>query len=151
MKYNEMNDKRSRKTILYLIKRITGATPVILADQLRIMDGSIIAARIKKIREYRNYTQSYVAHKLNIKQNTYSAIESGTKDIKLARLKEIAIILGVSTDHLIDDTLELFNIDKTINNSAGKQAERLIKALQEEIEYLRHQNIELIKALRELK
>ena len=37
----------------------------------------IVAGNIRKIREFRNYTQDYLAAKLLISQNAYSKIELG--------------------------------------------------------------------------
>ncbi|WP_163027667.1 helix-turn-helix domain-containing protein, partial [Pseudomonas viridiflava] len=36
-----------------------------------------VAGNIRKIREYRDYTQDYLAAKLKISQNAYSKIELG--------------------------------------------------------------------------
>jgi len=55
----------------------------------------LVAANIRKIREHRNYTQEYLAAKLNISQNAYSKIELGYTKITVERLFQIAIILEV--------------------------------------------------------
>jgi len=60
-----------------------------------------VAVNIRKIREYRNYTQEYLAMKLNISQNAYSKIELGYTKITLERLYEIAQILEVDSIELI--------------------------------------------------
>ena len=60
-----------------------------------------IVANIRKIREYRNYTQDYLAAKLRISQNAYSKIELGYSNITLSRLIEIAAILEVSLIEII--------------------------------------------------
>jgi transcriptional regulator with XRE-family HTH domain len=36
-----------------------------------------IGTNIKKLREYRNFTQEHIAEKLDISQNAYSKIERG--------------------------------------------------------------------------
>jgi transcriptional regulator with XRE-family HTH domain len=54
-----------------------------------------VIANIRKIREFRNYTQDYLAAKLLISQNAYSKIELGYSSITLARLVQIAEILEV--------------------------------------------------------
>ena len=54
-----------------------------------------IISNIRKIREYRNYTQDYLAAKLRISQNAYSKIELGYSNITLNRLVEITQILEV--------------------------------------------------------
>jgi transcriptional regulator with XRE-family HTH domain len=60
-----------------------------------------VAANIRKIREYRNYTQDYLAAKLEISQNAYSKIELGYSNITLGRLINIAEILDIDLANLI--------------------------------------------------
>jgi transcriptional regulator with XRE-family HTH domain len=60
-----------------------------------------VAVNIRKIREYRNYTQEYLAMKLSISQNAYSKIELGYTKITLERLFQIAQILEVDLIELI--------------------------------------------------
>lgn len=52
-----------------------------------------VAVAIRKKREFRNYTQEYLALKLHISQNAYSKIELGYTKITLERLFQIADIL----------------------------------------------------------
>jgi transcriptional regulator with XRE-family HTH domain len=54
-----------------------------------------VAGNIRKIREFRNYTQEYLAAKLHISQNAYSKLELGYCNITLGRLISIAEILEV--------------------------------------------------------
>jgi transcriptional regulator with XRE-family HTH domain len=61
-----------------------------------------IIGNIRKIREFRNYTQDYLAAKLNISQNAYSKIELGYSSITLTRLIHIAQILEISLVELIN-------------------------------------------------
>lgn len=61
-----------------------------------------IVANIRKVRELRNYTQDYLAAKLNISQNAYSKIELGYSSITLRRLIEIAEILEISLTDLVN-------------------------------------------------
>lgn len=66
-----------------------------------------IAAVIRKKREERNYTQEYLAYKLNISQNAYSKIELGYTKITVERLFQIAEVLEISAVDLLDaDTKE---------------------------------------------
>jgi len=64
-----------------------------------------VAATIRARREYRNYTQEYLAAKLSISQNAYSKIELGYTKITLERLFQIAEILEF-------DVIEFINADK---------------------------------------
>jgi transcriptional regulator with XRE-family HTH domain len=61
-----------------------------------------IAANIRHKREYRNYTQEYLALKLSISQNAYSKIELGYTKITVERLFQIADILEFDVVELID-------------------------------------------------
>lgn len=73
-----------------------------------------VAINIRKVREYRNYTQEYLAMKLNISQNAYSKIELGYTKITLERLYEVAQILEVDLIELVrgEDTeiAQLLNV-----------------------------------------
>lgn len=60
-----------------------------------------IAANIRRTREQLNYTQEYLAAKLNISQNAYSKIELGYTKITVERLFQIAAILEVDVHELI--------------------------------------------------
>lgn len=60
-----------------------------------------IVSNIRKIREFRNYTQDYLAAKLRISQNAYSKIELGYSNITLNRLIEITEILEVDLADII--------------------------------------------------
>lgn len=60
-----------------------------------------IISNIRKIREFRNYTQNYLAAKLDISQNAYSKIELGYSSITLNRLIEISDILEVDLMDII--------------------------------------------------
>ncbi|MDB5135555.1 MAG: transcriptional regulator [Mucilaginibacter sp.] len=74
-----------------------------------------VTSNIRKIREYRNYTQEYLAAKLAISQNAYSKIELGYTKITLDRLFSIATILEVDPTDLI--SLENSELIKIIRNN----------------------------------
>jgi transcriptional regulator with XRE-family HTH domain len=70
-----------------------------------------VASNIRKIREFRNYTQDYLAAKIGISQNAYSKIELGYSKITLDRLFHIAIILDIESTQLISlDPADLIHI-----------------------------------------
>ena len=60
-----------------------------------------IAGNIRAKREKRNYTQEYLAYKLNISQNAYSKIELGYTKITLERLFQIADVLEIDVISLL--------------------------------------------------
>lgn len=59
---------------------------------------------LKQIREFRNYSQEYLAEKLGISQETYSRIENGTVSLTVNRLILIAEILQVDCSNLLSCT-----------------------------------------------
>jgi transcriptional regulator with XRE-family HTH domain len=65
-----------------------------------------IVSNIRKIREFRNYTQDYLAAKLQISQNAYSKIELGYSSITLSRLVKIAEILEIELADIISTDIE---------------------------------------------
>jgi transcriptional regulator with XRE-family HTH domain len=65
-----------------------------------------IAATIRKKREAKNYTQEYLAYKLNISQNAYSKIELGYTKITVERLFQVADVLEMSAGELLDADTE---------------------------------------------
>ncbi|MBC6110737.1 helix-turn-helix domain-containing protein [Pedobacter fastidiosus] len=71
-----------------------------------------VAGNIRKIREYRDYTQDYLAAKLKISQNAYSKIELGYSKLTIERLFQIASILEVEVTHLL--TLDHTDLIKII-------------------------------------
>lgn len=66
-----------------------------------------VAANIRKLREHRNYTQEYLAMKLDISQNAYSKIELAYSQITLSRLFYIAEILEFEFADLISGNADL--------------------------------------------
>ncbi|MCQ6960542.1 helix-turn-helix domain-containing protein [Mucilaginibacter aquariorum] len=64
-----------------------------------------VAANIRSKRIELNYTQEYLAAKLNISQNAYSKIELGYTKITVERLFQIADILET-------EIVELLNVEK---------------------------------------
>ena len=61
-----------------------------------------ITKRIRSIRENRGFSQQYMATKLNISANAYSKIELRESKIYLDRLFQIAIILDINIETLLN-------------------------------------------------
>ncbi len=59
-----------------------------------------VGKKIQKVREWRNYTQAYMAAQLGIKQNTYSLWEKG-KGLTEEGVEAIAKILDVPVEELL--------------------------------------------------
>ncbi|WP_406824803.1 helix-turn-helix domain-containing protein [Pedobacter sp. KACC 23697] len=79
-----------------------------------------VAGNIRKIREYRDYTQDYLAAKLKISQNAYSKIELGYSKLTIDRLFQIAAILEVEVPHLL--TLNHADLIKIIADDEKRTA-----------------------------
>lgn len=60
-----------------------------------------INEKIKRIRQFKNYTQQYMAERLGITQGGYNNLESGKVDIPISRIEEIAKILEVSVIEIL--------------------------------------------------
>lgn len=118
-----------------------------------------VVSKIKRYREARNFTQSYMAEQLDISQNTYSKLESGTIKLTVDRLTQISNILNVQVEDILsssDDQHFNFhnsNIDKFygyIENIQEDNKELLnttINILNEQINYLRKENERLIELI----
>ncbi|MBQ2664840.1 MAG: helix-turn-helix transcriptional regulator [Clostridia bacterium] len=57
--------------------------------------------RLRDLREDRDFTQTYVAEHLNIKQSTYSQYENGQRQLPLDALIKLARFYGTSTDYIL--------------------------------------------------
>lgn len=63
---------------------------------------TIYGDAIRKFRDEKCLTQSYVASKLGVGQSTYQKMESGIYKIKIERLEKIAEILGKPIDAFLE-------------------------------------------------
>jgi transcriptional regulator with XRE-family HTH domain len=59
--------------------------------------------KLRLLREYRNYSQEYIAEKLGITQNAYSRIENNQTRLTAERLEKLAVILSVSLMELLSE------------------------------------------------
>ncbi len=60
--------------------------------------------RIRDLRKDHDYSQQYVARKLNIHQNTYSRYETGKRQLPLNLLLKLADLYQTSTDYILRRT-----------------------------------------------
>lgn len=60
--------------------------------------------RIRDLREDHDLTQQQVADYLNIRQNTYSQYETGSRQIPVEVLVALAVLYKTSTDYLLGIT-----------------------------------------------
>jgi len=59
--------------------------------------------KLRVLREFRNYSQEYIAEKLGITQNAYSRIENNQTKMTAERLGRLAIILNIPPMELLSD------------------------------------------------
>lgn len=60
--------------------------------------------RLRNLREASQFTQQQIASRLNIRQNTYSQYENGTRRIPLESLIALAKFYNTSTDYILELT-----------------------------------------------
>ncbi len=116
----------------------------------------IIGSKIKTIREMKNFTQEYVAERLEMSQSNYSRIERNEINIPVKTLQSLAEIFELSLTDLIEfDAKYFFNSvnNQTINGDIKSQNnndylqkthEAHIISLTKEIENLKHIISELL-------
>ena len=119
----------------------------------------ILGSKIKTIREMKNFTQDYVAEKLEMSQSNYSRIERNEINIPIKTLQTIADIFDITLTELIEfDAKYFFNQvnNQTINGDIKNQSnpeliqkayEDHILSLNKEIEHLRGMISELMKKI----
>jgi len=71
------------------------------------LTAATIMQNIRSIRIAKQYSQDYVAAKLNISQNTYSKMELGRTEITVERLLNLAVVLEL-------DLIDLLNPEKHV-------------------------------------
>jgi transcriptional regulator with XRE-family HTH domain len=111
-----------------------------------------IGQKIKKLRELKNLTQSYMATELGLTQGAYSKIEVGESEITYNKLEKISGLLGMKPEEVIafNDQM-VFNImnnphggnvfshidQQGISSSERKLYEEQIQSLKEEVSHLK--------------
>jgi transcriptional regulator with XRE-family HTH domain len=99
---------------------------------------------IKTIRELKNFTQDFVATQLNMSISNYSNIETGKTDITLTRLEQIANILQIDYQQILNlNPAQILNVGNhsrirntyIINNDIRNE---LVKQLQIKDEQISH-------------
>lgn len=122
-----------------------------------------IGERIKHLREQRNYTQEYLASKLNISQRAYSKVETGETKLSVDNLFKIAETLETSINNILGmDGNNVFNntftittgdgmvIHKSASDKIGELYEKIIAVKDEEIKRLIQQNETFLKTIEDL-
>ena len=108
-----------------------------------------IGHKIRRIREIKNYSQDYIAQKLEISPKAYSKIESEETRLSVDRLYQLAEILEVKPEDLLnfDEKIVIHSISngdgvvfhKEVSDGERETFKAHIKHLEEEIVFLRQQ------------
>jgi transcriptional regulator with XRE-family HTH domain len=109
-----------------------------------------IGSNIKKIRELRNYTQSYVANELGMSVPGYSKIENDKIDITISRIKSIAKILDTDLGTILNfdpkNVFHQYNNHHSVITGYNHQlnlngsVDRILANIQSQIDELKKQN-----------
>lgn len=100
----------------------------------------LIGNRLRKLRELRNYTQEYVAKKLNMTATGYGKIERDESDVSFQKLKKIAIILNIKIEDIINFNEDLV-FDVIHNQTAARKDSGLAVNKLSETEKLLYEQI----------
>ncbi|HTK21569.1 MAG TPA: helix-turn-helix transcriptional regulator [Mucilaginibacter sp.] len=99
---------------------------------------------IRKFRVTKGWDQAVIAAKLDITRSSYSKIESGSTDVNLSRLEQIAFILDVKL-------IQLLSFDPEQEMRDASRYLSILAQIREKdrcIELLLHQIIELARQLK---
>lgn len=88
---------------------------------------------IKRYREMRNFSQKYVAAKMQISQNAYSKIENNITQLTVHHVKMLAQILDVSLLELLKDDFEIHKPVIIAKNVTKADLVRALQNLQEKV------------------
>lgn len=121
-----------------------------------------IGDKIRKVRELKGYKQEYVADKLGMSVTAYGNIERGDSSLSFDRLEEIASVMEVAVQDILNipEQLNIHSISNSNNvgfnhtfndyRVSDKETDAYkiaIEALQKEVEYLKQQNTQLLELL----
>lgn len=109
-----------------------------------------IGEKIRKIRNIRGYSQEYMGTRLKMSQNNYSRIELDQINLTLKTLSEIASVLEVSTEEIMNfSETRLFHAAPRESNAVQNAyaPAPLMSMLQEEIIFLREDRKKLLSML----
>jgi transcriptional regulator with XRE-family HTH domain len=116
-----------------------------------------IGQNIRKLRELRNFTQQYMAEKLEMTQGNYARIENEEIHLSEERLQKISSLLGYSKEFILQfDVEKIYDIVNEKKEQNGKEVfqyqispelkqlyESRIKSLESYVEELKNEIREL--------
>jgi len=99
-----------------------------------------IGEAIRKFRKEKDMKAETIYAKLEISQSTYSKIENNKYKIDINTLRDIAAILDIDVVRLIKSE-KSYNISPVAEKSNNTHSDKLIQALENQIELLKEQNL----------
>lgn len=75
--------------------------------------------KLRLLREFRNYSQEYIAEKLGITQHAYSRIENNLTKLTAERLERLAAILNIPPLELLSDKEPVISFSDPVASSAS--------------------------------
>jgi len=75
--------------------------------------------KLRLLREFRNYSQEYIAEKLGITQHAYSRIENNLTKLTAERLERLAAILNIPPLELLSDKEPVISFSEPGTSSAA--------------------------------
>jgi transcriptional regulator with XRE-family HTH domain len=76
---------------------------------------------IKQFREFRNYSQDFIAKKMGISQNAYSKIENNITQLTVTHIKQLSKILDISIPDLLQDEYEIRKPNSIPNDKVSRK------------------------------
>lgn len=111
----------------------------------------LVGSKIRKLRNEKEYSQEYMAQKLNISPATYSKWERGETDLTINQLEKVAKVFEVGVVELMDSGVaQIINLkDSHQNTVVNREAyvnydTQLLAHVKEENAHLRVENARLI-------
>ena len=98
-----------------------------------------VGARITEMRKQRGYTREKLSELADVSVQFLADIEKGRKSMTVATLKRIAAALLVTTDYIVNGTVEngdndgIISILNTLSDKNKKQAEKILTAFAEAV------------------
>ena len=94
------------------------------------------AENLRKLRMMRGMTQVAMAERLGVDKSTYNGYESGKRKPDVQRIKEIAAILNVSADELLETRYLYREYLDTVNKKTAKPADAFVDAINNRAEFV---------------
>jgi transcriptional regulator with XRE-family HTH domain len=111
-----------------------------------------IGSKVKKLRELRNFTQSYLADYLSITQSTYSRYEKDELHFSDEMLQKLSHVLGLSREAMLQfDEEKLFLYIENVCNCEQYQSAKEHQLTEALIDELRKDNAFLRASVTDLR